>query len=160
MCSYLFWEKETRRERDNEGGRGRERGRQNPKQAPPCQCRAWGGAPSHKCEIMTWAETKGWTLNRLSHPDATNFMSFDYWIYLCNGYPNRDTEHFHLPRNSPHDLFQSFSIPNSKEAIVSWLYIFISASVIFHIISIVWGLVHSIVCISTFFILLLRNIPS
>ena len=25
-------------------------------------------------EIMTWAETKSWTLTRLSHPGASNFM--------------------------------------------------------------------------------------
>ena len=42
---------------------GAERERKNPKQAPHCQCSDVGT----NCEIMTWAKSKCWTLNRLSH---------------------------------------------------------------------------------------------
>ena len=35
------------------------------------ELRARRGAQSHNPEIKTWARTKGWMLNRLSHPGAT-----------------------------------------------------------------------------------------
>ena len=55
--------------RQSEQGRGRERDRENPKQAPHHQHRAGRRTQSHNPEIMTWAEIKSRTLNRLS-PEA------------------------------------------------------------------------------------------
>ena len=60
-----------------EGEGQRESERENPKQIPferRAQCGAW----SHYLEIMTWAETKSWTLNRLSHPGP----SYLFWYVI------------------------------------------------------------------------------
>ena len=64
---YVLWESEW-------VGKGRERERQNSKQALCCQRRAWLGAWTQEpwCEIMTWAEIKSRTPNWLSHPGALN----------------------------------------------------------------------------------------
>ena len=70
---YLFWEKACVCVRER--GKGRERKRENPKQAPCCQHRAWCWSPSMNHEIMTWAESKSWILNQLSHP-GTPILSF------------------------------------------------------------------------------------
>ena len=49
-----------------------ERKGENPKQALQYQHRACHGAQSHK--IITWAGTKSWMLNRLSHPGPPRKM--------------------------------------------------------------------------------------
>ena len=58
----------------------RERERRNSLEAPCCQRRCQQGARYHKCEILTWAEIKSWTLNWLSHPGAPKyyFISFSF----------------------------------------------------------------------------------
>ena len=61
MFYFLKWEGEGQRERERILCRSH------------AQCGAqWCGAPSHDSEIMTWAETKSWTLNQLSPPGATD----------------------------------------------------------------------------------------
>ena len=55
--SYLFFFRERVCTCTLERGRGRKRGREHPKQATRCQCRAWCGALSHS-EIITWAENQ------------------------------------------------------------------------------------------------------
>ena len=59
-------------ERVHKQGRGRERGRENPKQA------LLGfhiGLEPMNCEIMTWTKTKSQMLNWLSHPGTSSFPS-------------------------------------------------------------------------------------
>ena len=52
--SVLFiWETQ----RQSKGGKSRKRGRENLKQPPCCQCRAWGGAQTHKT-VRSWPEPK------------------------------------------------------------------------------------------------------
>ena len=82
--AYLFWERECVcvcvcvREREREGkrmnreGAEREREIENPKQVLHCQCRVCCGELTN-CEIMTWAETKSWMLNWLSHPGSPTY---------------------------------------------------------------------------------------
>ena len=50
LSLFIYFERERERECvwALAGERPRERKRENPKQAPPCQCRAWCGALSHK----------------------------------------------------------------------------------------------------------------
>ena len=56
------------RERESKQMRGRERERENPKQAVSTEHDA---IINHtNCEIMTWAKVKGWMLNWLSQPGA------------------------------------------------------------------------------------------
>ena len=49
-------------------GRGRERGRENPKQAPHVSPEPDAGLVLTNHEIMPGAEIKSWMLNQLSHP--------------------------------------------------------------------------------------------
>ena len=56
------------RGREYEQGKGRERERENPKQAP-CHRQSNAGLDPANHEIMTWAESKIWML-WLSHPGA------------------------------------------------------------------------------------------
>ena len=42
----------------------------------PTEYRARCGSGSHNPEIMTWAEIKSGMLNRLSHPGAPHFSSY------------------------------------------------------------------------------------
>ena len=46
-------------------------------QACSTQCRTWSYGP----RIMTWAEIKSWTLNRLSHQ-----VPLSPWFYMINSY--------------------------------------------------------------------------
>ena len=63
------------RERERESGR--DRGRQNPKQAPICQRRDCCGAWSHEpWDLITCVETKSQMLNWLSHPGAPPAIYF------------------------------------------------------------------------------------
>ena len=66
-----FWDTETERE----WGRGRDRGRQNPKQfqALRCQHRAWCRARTHKPGDHDLSRSR--TLNQLSHPGAPWFAT-------------------------------------------------------------------------------------
>ena len=72
----FFWE----RQRQREWGRGREGGRERESQAgfvlPAQGLTSAQGLNSQNCEIMTWAETKSQTLNRLSHPGAPMVPTF------------------------------------------------------------------------------------
>ena len=62
----LFWERERRRE--HQCGRGREKGRENSQQATRWHSTEPNtGLELMNCEIMTWAEIKIQTLNRMSH---------------------------------------------------------------------------------------------
>ena len=64
---FIYFERERARERGR--GRGRERGRER----SPVRLHTVSPEPNMALdltnhEIMTWAETKNWMLNRLSHP--------------------------------------------------------------------------------------------
>lgn len=59
--------------------------RENPKQAPHCECGARRRAQTQELWDLTWAETKSQILNRLSHPGAPwqNFYMkncLEYWL--------------------------------------------------------------------------------
>ena len=78
MLIFLFWERE--REREREGGsaqvRGKgQRGRDRIASSLHAQHRAWCGARTQDCEILTSAAIKSQTLNRLSHP-GTSWLFF------------------------------------------------------------------------------------
>ena len=66
LIFFLFWKRERECMKTGEGQRERER--ENPMQALCCQWGAWYEPKNY--EIITWAEIKSWTLNRLSHPGA------------------------------------------------------------------------------------------
>ena len=81
-CGYfiLFYLRERERERESMHAhtwkrRGRTE-RENPKQTP-YQHRAPHRAQTHKPEIMTWAEIKSQTPNRLSHSGIPNYGYFN-----------------------------------------------------------------------------------
>ena len=61
--------------------RGRERGRDRERdrilsRLHTVSTEADAGLELTNCETMTWAEIKGQTLNRLSHPDALYLLVF------------------------------------------------------------------------------------
>ena len=71
MFIYLFWERAP-------WGRGRERGRERiPSMLCTDRAEPDGGLKPTSCGIMTWAEIRSQMLNRLSHPDATTYCSFN-----------------------------------------------------------------------------------
>ena len=71
---FIYFE----RDRDSGGGAERKGEGENPKQAlSPMR-----GSNSWNHEIMIWAETNSWMLNRLSHPRAPPSKSLECRIYL------------------------------------------------------------------------------
>ena len=71
---YLFiFERERESTRMSRGGAGWEGETENPRQIPHCQCKAWLEPTNH--DIMTWAEIKSQTLNRLRHPGTPSLFS-------------------------------------------------------------------------------------
>ena len=63
--------------------KGRETGRENPKQAPHSeQSPTRGSIP--RLWIMSWAEIKSWMLNPLSHPGALGLSLFSKGNAIIN----------------------------------------------------------------------------
>ena len=72
--------RETEKARMGDGQKERER--ENPKQAPHCQCRARQGAQTH--ELWDHDLRQSWTLNQLSHPGAPTYSFYFFWILILN----------------------------------------------------------------------------
>ena len=69
-------------------GRGKERGREDPKQALHWQQCAQRGAWTHKPrdDDLSWSQTLNW----LSHPGVSRDMPLNHFIFLAqNGHPER-----------------------------------------------------------------------
>ena len=62
-----------------ETGLSRKKGRERVRVCD--ECRAWLEAQTHEPEIMTWAKSKSWMLNRLSHPGAPQNDVLDVFIF-------------------------------------------------------------------------------
>ena len=78
---YLFiWERERERERAWAGAGAEIEGEFQAESLLSMEPDT--GARSHNPEIMTWAETKSWMLNRLSHPGIPVIMKFNPEISL------------------------------------------------------------------------------
>ena len=68
---YLFWEKAGAGERQRERERERIPSRPHTANTEPNV-----GLKPMKCNIMTWAETKSWALNWMSHPGTPHLFCF------------------------------------------------------------------------------------
>ena len=82
-----FWEEErvTESEREKESwGRVEREGERTPSGLYTVSTEPYTGLELANCEIMTWAETKSWTFNRLSYPGAPGEQNFLKMIFGIN----------------------------------------------------------------------------
>ena len=70
FLKLFIWE----REKEREDSRGRNTGKRISRL--PTEHRAQCGTQSHGPEVMTWAATKSWMVNPLSHPSAPHLLLF------------------------------------------------------------------------------------
>ena len=73
------------RESEHTPAGGAERGRERISSKFPTEQGAWHGARTHDLEIMTWAETKSQTPNRLSRPGTPYVLGFGIITKSCGG---------------------------------------------------------------------------
>ena len=103
---YLFWERERAREEE-----GRKRGEERASQAGSCAVSVEpnGGLELMNYDIMTWAETKSRTLNRLSHP-GTPTSALSFFIFAEYFFKSQITCHFSYKYFSLHlwDIFKEW----------------------------------------------------
>ena len=101
-CWFIYSERESARAGEGE----REGERENPKQASALSARSlMQGSNSWIPEIMTWAETKSWILNRMSHPGAPSPLSMTHIQTL-----------FQLPTHGPCWAIPDGSMRHSQQA--------------------------------------------